>query len=138
MKNKPNLKIKLKRSQKLTKMGQIIYLTCSNFQGNDLWQSASACSFGFIFSFVPLALIIFTILVGIIRVSPGILEYVNALGAEIESIVDIKPFINNIMNKRNFHVVDIFLGVWIVWMARKLFQSMNLYYLPAPVPVQSP
>ena len=127
MKNKaPKIKIKLKRSQKLTKMGQIIYLTCSNFQGNDLWQSASACSFGFIFSFVPLALIIFTILVGIIRVSPGILEYVNALGAEIESIVDIKPFINNIMNKRNFHVVDIFLGVWIVWMARKLFQSIIL------------
>jgi len=126
MKNKPNLKIKLKRSQRLTKLGQIIYLTCSNFQGNDLWQSASACSFGFIFSFVPLALIIFTILVGIIRVSPGILEYVNALGAEIESIVDIKPFINNIMNKRNFHIVDIFLGVWIVWMARKLFQSIIL------------
>ncbi len=122
----PKIKIKLKRSQRLTKMGQIIYLTCSNFQGNDLWQSASACSFGFIFSFVPLALIIFTILVGIIRVSPGILEYVNALGAEIESIVDIKPFINNIMNKRNFHVVDIFLGVWIVWMARKLFQSIIL------------
>ena len=126
MKNKPNLKIKLKRSQRLTKLGQIIYLTCSNFQGNDLWQSASACSFGFIFSFVPLALIIFTVLVGIIRVSPGILEYVNAFGAEIESIVDIKPFINNIMNKRNFHVVDIFLGVWIVWMARKLFQSIIL------------
>ncbi len=127
MKNKtPKIKIKLKRSQKLTKLGQIIYLTCSNFGGNDLWQSASACSFGFIFSFVPLALIIFTILVGIIRVSPGILEYVNALGAELESIVDIKPFINNIMNKRNFHVVDIFLGVWIVWMARKLFQSIIL------------
>ena len=127
MKNKaPKIKIKLKRSQRLTKLGQIIYLTCSNFQGNDLWQSASACSFGFIFSVVPLALIIFTILVGIIRVSPGILEYVNALGAEIESIVDIKPFINNIMNKRNFHIVDIFLGVWIVWMARKLFQSIIL------------
>ncbi len=127
MKNKsPKIKIKLKRSQRLTKLGQIVYLTCSNFGGNDLWQSASACSFGFIFSFVPLALIIFTILVGIIRVSPGILEYVNALGAELESIVDIRPFINNIMNKRNFHVVDIFLGVWIVWMARKLFQSIIL------------
>ena len=127
MKNKtPKIKIKLKRSQRLTKLGQIVYLTCSNFQGNDLWQSASACSFGFIFSFVPLALIIFTVLVGIIRVSPGILQFVYAFGEEIESIVDIKPFINNILNKRNFHVVDIFLGVWIVWMARKLFQSIIL------------
>ncbi len=125
MKNKtPKIKIKLKRSQKLTKLGQIVYLTCSNFQGNNLWESASSCSFGFIFSFVPLSLIILTVLVGILRVSPGILEYVNAFAGEIESIVDIKPFLNNIINKRNFHIVDVFLAVWIIWMARKLFQSI--------------
>lgn len=125
MKNKtPKIKIKLKRSQKLTKLGQIVYLTCSNFQGNNLWESASSCSFGFIFSFVPLALIILTVLVGILRVSPGILEYVNAFAGEIESIVDIKPFLNNIIDKRNFHIVDVFLAVWIIWMARKLFQSI--------------
>ena len=100
MKNKtPKIKIKLKRSQRLTKMGQIIYLTCSNFQSNNLWESASSCSFGFIFSFVPLALIILTILVGILRVNPALLEYVNVFSEEIEAIVDIKPFINNILNK---------------------------------------
>ncbi|MBP5603188.1 MAG: YihY/virulence factor BrkB family protein [Treponema sp.] len=120
----PKIKIKLKRSQRLTKIGQIIYLTCTNFGSNNLLESASACSFGFIFSFVPLALIIFTVLVGIIRVSPGILEFVNAFGAEIESIVDIRPFINNILNKKNFHFFDIFLGVWIIWMARKMFLSI--------------
>lgn len=120
----PIIKIKLKRSQRLTKMGQIIYLTCSNFGGNNLWESASSCSFGFIFSFIPLALIILTILVGILQVSPGILEYVNAFAAEIESVVDIRPFLNNIINKRNFHFVDVFLAFWIIWMARKLFQSI--------------
>ena len=125
MKNKtPKIKIKLKRSQRLTKLGQIVYLTCSNFQGNNLWESASSCSFGFIFSFVPLALIILTVLVGILRVSPGILEYVNVFAGEIESIVDIKPFLNNIIDKRNFHIVDVFLAIWIIWMARKLFQSI--------------
>ena len=123
-KNAPIIKIKLKRSQKLTKMGQIVYLTCSNFEANNLWESASSCSFGFIFSFVPLALIILTVLVGIIRVSPGILEYVNVFAQEIESIVDIRPFLNNIINKRNFHIVDVFLAFWIIWMARKLFQSI--------------
>ena len=125
MKNKPpKIKIKLKRSQKLTKLGQIVYLTCSNFGSNNLWESASACSFGFIFSFVPLALIILTILVGILRVNPALLEYVNVFSEEIEAIVDIKPFINNILNKRNFHIFDIFLGVWIIWMARKMFLSI--------------
>ena len=125
MRNKtPKIKIKLKRSQRLTKLGQIIYLTCSNFGANTLWESAGACSFGFIFSFIPLALIILTVLVGILRVSPGILEYVNAFSTEIEEIVDIKPFINNILNRRNFHIVDIFLAVWIIWMARKMFLSI--------------
>lgn len=123
-KQAPKIKIKLKRSQKLTKVGQIIYLTCSNFQNNDLWQSASACSFGFLFSFIPLALIILTAMVGIIRVSPEILDYIMAFSDEIESIVDIKPLINNIVYKNNFHIVDIFLAFWIIWMARRLFLSI--------------
>ncbi|MBO4320309.1 MAG: YihY/virulence factor BrkB family protein [Treponema sp.] len=125
--NKPRKKHssrKNKRSQKITKLGQVFYLTCSNFLGNNLWESASACSFGFIFSFVPLALIIFTILVGILRVNPALLEYLNAFSTEIETIVDIKPFIDNIINKRNFHIVDVFLAVWIIWMARKMFLSI--------------
>ena len=56
--------------------------------------------------------------------SPGILDYVNAFAGEIESVVDIKPFLNNIINKRNFHIVDVFLAFWIIWMARKLFLSI--------------
>lgn len=63
-------------------------------------------------------------LVGILRISPAILDYVNAFSDEIETIVDIKPFLNNIINKRNFHIVDVFLGFWIIWMARKLSQSI--------------
>jgi len=105
-------------------MGQIIYLTGSNFDANNLWESASSCSFGFIFSFIPLVLIILTILVGIIKVSPGIMEYVNAFSDEIKSIIDINPFLENILNKKNFHIVDIFLAFWVIWMARKFFQSI--------------
>ena len=117
-------KIKLKRSQKLTKFGQKIYLCCSNFQNNTLWESASSCSFGFIFSFVPLLLIILTILVGIIRVSPGIINYFLSFATSIESIINITPVINSILNSKNFHFVDIFLALWILWMARKLGLSL--------------
>ena len=119
-------KIKLKRSQKLTKFGQKIYLCCSNFQNNTLWESACSCSFGFIFSLVPLILIILTILVGIIRVSPGIINYFLSFASSIESVIDINPVINNILNSKNFHFVDIFLAVWILWMARKLGLSVTL------------
>jgi len=117
-------KIKLKRPQKLTKFGQKLYLCCSNFQKNTLWESASSCSFGFIFSFVPLLLIILTILVGIIRVSPSIINYFLSFATSIESIINITPVINSILNSKNFHFVDIFLALWILWMARKLGLSL--------------
>ena len=117
-------KIKLKRSQKLTKFGQKIYLCCSNFQNNTLWESASSCSFGFIFSFVPLLLIILTILVGIVKVSPSIINYFLSFATSIESIINITPVINSILNSKNFHFVDIFLALWILWMARKLGLSL--------------
>lgn len=123
-KARPIIKIKLKKSQKLKKFGQKLYLCCSNFQNNNLWESASSCSFGFIFSFVPLTLIILTILIGIIRVSPGIINYALSFAQEIEAIVNITPFIQNILEMKNFHFVDIFLAVWIIWMARKLFLSI--------------
>ena len=117
-------KIKLKRSQKLTKFGQKIYLCCSNFQKNTLWESASSCSFGFIFSLVPLILIILTIMVGIVRVSPEIIDYFLAFASSIESVINITPLINNILHSKNFHFVDIFLAIWILWMARRLGLSI--------------
>lgn len=120
----PKIKIKLKRTQKFTKLGQKIYLCCSNFQNNTLWESASSCSFGFIFSFVPLILIILTILVGVIRVSPTTVNYFLSFATEIEPIIDIKPVLENLFNSKNFHFVDIVLGAWIIWMARKLFLSI--------------
>ena len=33
-----------------SRFGQLLYLTISNFTKNALWESAAACSFGFIFS----------------------------------------------------------------------------------------
>lgn len=120
----PKTKIKLRKSQRLMKFGQRLYLCCSNFQKNTLWESASSCSFGFIFSFIPLVLIICTILVWILKISPGIVNYIVDFAEEIESIIDIRPFIQTILKAKSFHGIDIILGFWIIWMARKLFLSI--------------
>lgn len=120
----PRIKIKLRRSQKLKKFGQKLYLCCSNFQKNTLWESAASSSFGFIFSFIPITLIILTVLVGIFRISPGIINYALSFAEDIENIVNIRPFIDTILNMKNFHVMDIILALWIIWMARKLFLSL--------------
>ncbi|MCR4631750.1 MAG: YihY/virulence factor BrkB family protein [Treponema sp.] len=107
-----------------TRFGQFLYLTISNFTKNNLWESASACAFGFIFSFVPVCLIIFTVLVGILKVYPNIYNFVISFTHQIENFVDIQPMLNTVMEMKSLNIFNIFLAVWIVWMARKLFNSI--------------
>lgn len=108
----------------LPRFGQFLYLTISNFKKNNLWESASACAFGFIFSFIPVMLISFTVLAGILRVNSNIYNFVLSFTQELENFVDIKPAIDAMANMTSFKAVNIFLGIWVVWMARKLFNSI--------------
>ncbi|MCR5187988.1 MAG: YihY/virulence factor BrkB family protein [Treponema sp.] len=108
----------------LSRFGQFLYLTISNFTKNNLWESASACAFGFIFSFIPIVLIIFTFLAAILRVNPNIYNFVMSFAQELENFIDIKPAIDAMAKMNSFKAVNIFLGIWVVWMARKLFNSI--------------
>lgn len=116
--------IKLQRSPLFTKFYQFWYLTISNFNNNNLWDSACSCSFGFVFSFVPIVLIIFTILISVLKVSPVVLQYIYTFNEQIKDIVDLTPLINNLVNLKSIRFVDIFLAFWVIWMARKLFLSI--------------
>ncbi|MBR1639436.1 MAG: YihY/virulence factor BrkB family protein [Treponema sp.] len=107
-----------------TRFGQMLYLTISNFTKNALWESAAACAFGFIFSFIPITLIIFAVLVAVIQFYPNIYNFVMDFAGQIESIVDIKPLLNSLMAIRSIKSFNIFLIVWVIWMARKLFNSI--------------
>lgn len=120
----PELKIKLKGSQKFTKYGQTLYMTCAGFQNNNLWESASSCSFGFIFSFIPLTLIIIAVLTGILKISPGIYNWVLRIADAVKPYFDITPFLGNLISNKAIHWVDIVLSVWVIWMARKMFLSI--------------
>lgn len=119
-------KVKLKKSQKLTKFGQFLYFTIGNFNSNNLWESASSCSFGFIFSFIPVTLIIITILLQILKLSPGLQDYITVIADEIETFisVDFEHMMSDIMKLKTLTYVDFFLALWVIWMARKLFTSI--------------
>lgn len=89
-----------------------------------MWESASACAFGFIFSFIPITLIIFTVLIGIIQVYPSIYNFIISFAKEIQNIVNIMPLLDKLMQIRSVKSFNIFLAVWVIWMARKLFNSI--------------
>ncbi len=107
-----------------SRFGQMLYLTLSNFTKNALWESASACAFGFIFSFIPVTMIIFTVLVGILRIYPNIYNFIVSFTEQFDSVVKITPVLDRLLQIRSFSSFNIFLAVWIVWMARKLFNSI--------------
>ena len=107
-----------------SRFGQMLYLTISNFTKNAMWESASACAFGFIFSFIPVTMIIFTVLVGILRIYPNIYHFIIGFTEQFDSVVKITPVLDKMLEIRSIKSFNIFLGVWIVWMARKLFNSI--------------
>ena len=107
-----------------SRFGQMLYLTISNFSKNAMWESASACAFGFIFSFIPVTMIIFTVLVGILRVYPNIYNFIVSFTEQFDSVVKITPVLDRLLKIRSFSSFNVFLAVWIVWMARKLFNSI--------------
>ncbi len=106
------------------RFSQILYLTISNFAKNSLWESASSCAFGFIFSFIPITLIIFAVLIGILRVYPNIYNFVISFTKEFEALGNIQPILDKMMKTKSINGFNIFLGFWVVWMARKLFNSI--------------
>ena len=117
---------KLKKSFFLTfrRFIQFIYITFSKYADTLLWESASACSFGFIFSFIPVVLIIITVLVTLLKFSPTVLNYILEFCERIEIYYDFLPLINSLINIKSITFIHIFLGIWVIWMARKLFQSI--------------
>ena len=110
--------------KKFSRFAQMLYLSISNFSKNALWESASACAFGFIFSFIPVMMIIFTVLVGILRIYPNIYNFIISFTEQFDSVIKITPVLNKMMQIRSFSSFNIFLGVWVIWMARKLFNSI--------------
>ena len=132
---KENQKIKLSPKQVFTKFGQFIFLSIKNSNSNNLWESAASCSYSFIFSFIPVVLIIFTVLSSILKFSPETLQIVIDFCKRFSNVFDLTPFIKNLVEKKAISVMNIFLAIWVIWMARKMFlsivQAINRIFLSA-------
>ena len=70
------MKNKLTPSQAITKFSQFLFLSFKSGDDNILWESAASCSYSFIFSFIPVVMIIFTILISFLKITPEILGIV--------------------------------------------------------------
>lgn len=125
--SKSNKGTKKTKSPFSIKLGQFIYLSFSCFNQNGLWESASSCSYGFICSFIPILLIITSIVFSVIRVSPVAIQHFQDFLNNLSPMLDFSSIVQiNLLSKHQFSAVDILLIFWVIWIARKLNLSIVL------------
>lgn len=113
-----------KKKYALLEFLQGAYITSSLYVKNNLDACASACSFGFIFSFMPIILLILTIFINILHVSSFAVQTIISLAEDLGAGFDVMKFIDTLSDGATLSFVNIVLGFFIVWMARKLFLSI--------------
>ena len=115
---------KIVRNNTFAKLAQHAYLTFLSYTRNSLFESAASCSFGFVFSFIPIIMLALSLLSGILVKYPSMMNYIVDLANEFSDIFDINLAVSQLTKKKTFTWVDIILGVWIIWVARRFFLSI--------------
>ncbi|MBQ9495789.1 MAG: YihY/virulence factor BrkB family protein [Treponema sp.] len=105
-------------------LGQFIYLILTFYIQNNLYTCAAACAFSFLFSFIPIVMIVLTILVRIIHADPTLIESILTRAAEYKQMFNMQSFIDTLMRHNVLNLYDFLLVFFILWMARKSFASM--------------
>ncbi|MCF0242728.1 MAG: YihY/virulence factor BrkB family protein [Treponema sp.] len=104
-----------------TKFAQKNYITYSLYCRNSLFESAASCSFGFVFSFIPIIMLVLSGLSSVLRKYPEIMNYVLELTKEFNSLFDMTPVIQQFTRKSSFSWMDVVLIIWVIWVARNFF-----------------
>ncbi len=103
---------------------QSLYLTVKSYLSNNLLFYAAACTFGFLFSFIPIIMMILVILIRILHLSPEIVTNFLSPFLSSTSILNFDEFIKSITEIHPITNFEIVLGFAIIYMARRFFSSV--------------
>ncbi len=117
-------KIKKQRAYTPLTFMQGLYLAIKFFTKNRLFSYAGACSFSFIFSFVPVFMMIIAILLRILHATPDTLTKVFNAVPELKRFISIDHVIYSVQNINLNSTFEIVLVISIFWMARRFFASI--------------
>ena len=115
---------KAPRKITLVTFSQSIFLTAKYFLQNRLLSFAGACAFSFLFSVIPLFMMVIIVLVRFLHASP------NTVSAIISAIPALEDYLNSdfvilsVQSIRTVSSFEIIAGIFILWMARRFFASI--------------
>ncbi|MCR5724948.1 MAG: YihY/virulence factor BrkB family protein, partial [Treponema sp.] len=103
---------------------QTVYLTIKHFLANRLLSYAGACSFSFLFSFIPVFMLIAMVLLRILHASTDtITQAFNAL-PELQEYINAETAIKIARHSGTSASFQIVLSFFIFWMARRFFATV--------------
>lgn len=104
---------------------QSLYLTLFFYVDNDMFSYASACAFGFLFSFIPVVMLILVIVLQILHASPETITALIRQTSYLSDAFNLEYITALIANLKGISVFETVMGLAIVWMARRFFSSVN-------------
>ena len=114
----------MKRKLTLVTFGQSLYLTFKFFGKNKLNTHAANCSLGFLFSFMPILMLIVVVLVKIFHASPDLIFSTINLQSVFVEPVKISSIVDNLLNAENSGLITVITLLFIIWMSQRLFYSI--------------
>ena len=91
---------------------------------NDMWSYASACAFGFLFSFVPVVMLVLVILIRIFHASTDSIESLFGSADIISNFLNLDSVADTISQIHSITNFEVILTITIIWMARRFFSSI--------------
>ena len=115
-----------KTPRKLTfiTFSQSIFLTAKYFLQNRLLSFAGACAFSFLFSVIPLFMMVIMVLVRFLHASPNTVSAIISAIPALENYLNSDFVIQSVQSIRTVSSFEIIAGLFILWMARRFFASI--------------
>lgn len=103
---------------------QSIFLTTKYFLQNRLLSFAGSCAFSFLFSVIPLFIMIVMVLVRFLHASPDTVTAIISAIPELEMYFNSAAIIHSVQAIRTVSSFEIIAGIFILWIARRFFASI--------------
>lgn len=104
---------------------QILYFSIRYASSNDLFSYAASCAFGFLLSFLPVVMMILTILVRFLHAKGEFVSEILQVYPLVSSTVNLENIIASIAQIRKITNFEIVVSITTVWMARRFFISLT-------------
>ena len=102
---------------------QELYLSAVFTSANDLIAYAAACAFGFMFSFIPIVMMILVILIRFLHAKPEAVTALLNYNSMVTNFINLETLAQSIDQIKKITNFEIILSITIVWMSRRFFVS---------------